>query len=532
MEKQITDESEGETGKSHIADVQISLVRGIRQLLNSEAAILALIDHDNPENIILKKTLLDGDQWNSVEAIKLEPSLMRICLKGAEPVYLTEVKTSPSFDPIIDSVPGLTAENAFCMPLLTNSETLGGIEFLNMPDLPSGKEKTNLLRSLVKALATSIYSMHLIQQLKVTNADLEASHWELLYSRNMLRTLFDSISASLYIIDQRFTIIAVNLSRAQRLNQKPDQMVGQKCYQAMYQRSEPCTACRAKETTSLGSPTNRYQREWIDNDQAIDWEISTFPIQNNTGLPIQVIILEQDITEKRRLEANLIQNEKLAAVGQLAAGVAHEINNPLTAIVANAQMLKQDLPQENAELMESVELIEMAGNRASQVVRNLLGFARKDKIELTPIDLNETIRTALFLIQHELASRPITLKIDLPGDLPPISGSSEHLQGVWINIILNAIDAIENGQGTISISSRYTGAEFRVTIQDDGKGIPAERVQRIFEPFYTTKSLEKGTGLGLSVCHRFVKQHGGSIQVDSRVNVGTKFTILLPADEQ
>ena len=232
------------------------------------------------------------------------------------------------------------------------------------------------------------------------------------------------------------------------------------------------------------------------------------------------------------MEANLIQSEKLAAVGQLAAGVAHEINNPLSAVIANAQLLRRDMPNDAVDAMESVELIETAGLRASQVVRNLLGFARKEQYDFLAIDLNETILNALSLVKHEAVTRSMDIEMDLAEDMPMIHASKDHLQSVWINIILNALDSMQPGKGSILIKSTYANDEFKVKISDNGVGIAPEKVSRIFEPFFTTKDPGRGTGLGLSICHRIVKQHGGIIQVDSLSGTGTKFTISLPRNIQ
>jgi two-component system NtrC family sensor kinase len=513
---------------SNINDVQLWILRGIKELFNSEAAILILLDDDNPE-IAIKKTITNDPEWHTRSVLKVETSLAVDCIRSGQPYYVADVNTDPVFNVDFDSVEGINVQSALCTPLISNSQTLGVVEVVNIPRTPLNTYELSLLASMTKSLANSIFSMYLIQQLKVTNADLEASRWELLHSRNTLRALFDSIPASIYIVDRKYSLIAINMSRSERANNRPNLLVGKKCYEALFQRMEPCPSCRVKETLVNGRTTTRNDRQWISNDHPVDWDISTFAILDSSSLPTQAIVLEQDITEKRRLEANLIQTEKLAAVGQLAAGVAHEINNPLSAIIANAQILLRDLPADDQDSLESVKLIETAGLRASQVVRNLLGFARKEQIEFSPIDLNDTIRASLSLIQHELVSRPITLTTNLEEGMPKINGSRDHLQGVWINMILNAIDAIENKQGEIKLSSRFIVNEFRVTVQDTGKGIQPDRISRVFEPFFTTKALGHGTGLGLSVCHRIVKQHGGYIEVDSHIGVGTKFTIVLPA---
>jgi two-component system NtrC family sensor kinase len=306
-------------------------------------------------------------------------------------------------------------------------------------------------------------------------------------------------------------------------------LVGKKCYEQLYNRSDPCPACRVMETITSANITSRFSREWLDPDKFIEWEITTFPIQEKNNLPHQVIIFEEDVTEKRNLEANLIQSEKLAAVGQLAAGVAHEINNPLAAIIANAQILLREMRNGDPDTLDAIRLIETAGIRASQVVSNLLSIARKEKkYEFELLSLNETITGALSLVHHEVVNHSIEILTDLQEEMPEIVASKNHIQGVWINMIVNSIDAIDKENGRITISSRYVDHEFRIVITDNGKGIPEDQLTRIFEPFYTTKVAGKGTGLGLSVCLRVIKEHQGSIQVESQAGKGSRFTIILP----
>ena len=160
-------------------------------------------------------------------------------------------------------------------------------------------------------------------------------------------------------------------------------------------------------------------------------------------------------------------------------------------------------------------------------MRNLLDFARKEEYRLDMSDVNETIQRAIELVQHELTKRSIRLVFEPDPSLPRLMVSRDHLSGVWLNLLLNAIDAIEE-DGTIRVSTRFSAEKLFVTIADSGSGIAPERINRIFEPFYTTKAPGHGTGLGLSVCHRVIRQHGGTIQVNSQEGVGTEFTVELP----
>jgi signal transduction histidine kinase len=183
------------------------------------------------------------------------------------------------------------------------------------------------------------------------------------------------------------------------------------------------------------------------------------------------------------------------------------------------------------ENIESVKLIEMAAVRATQVVKNLLGLVRKDQFEYEPMDLNESIERALILVSHEFLSHEIKVTFDRGEKIPLYFGSTTDLQGVWINLLLNAIEAIGDQKGEIKITSHYEEGKFYVEVRDTGSGITDANLDKIFEPYFTTKRSGKGTGLGLSISKRTVQGHGGQIMVDSSPGTGARFTISLPENE-
>ncbi len=376
--------------------------------------------------------------------------------------------------------------------------------------------------------------------------DLEANRLELLESRNCLRAIFDYLPAHLYVIDQDYRLLALNKSRAQ--GRPYGEMIGKKCHQALFGRDTPCPKCLVHKTLNKSRVTRRNERRQElgrlgEGEGISDWEISSYPILDiETGSPdnavlpqrferspgtVQAILLEQDVTEKRRLEAVLTQSEKLAAVGQLAAGIAHEINNPLTAIIANAQILQRELPP-NSDMQVSVDLIARAGARAAQVMRNLLDFARREEYYLGLTDVNETIERVVELVQHEIGARAVQLSLDLDPDLPAILASADHLQSVWLNLLMNAIDSLDKLPGKIRVASLQIENDLLISVADNGKGILNEDLSRVFEPFYTTKAPGRGTGLGLSVSQRIIKQHGGLFRVESQPGEGSTFTVILP----
>lgn len=238
--------------------------------------------------------------------------------------------------------------------------------------------------------------------------------------------------------------------------------------------------------------------------------------------------LETSLEELREAETHLIRTARLSAAGEIAAGVAHQINNPLTAVIAEAHLLLQDIDPDDPRY-ESAAAIREAANRAGAIVQRLLDLTRSHPYAIQSLDINFSLENALSLVRAQIVPHIASLEVALSSDLPPVDASEQHLEDVWINLMLNARDAVSEAEGgMIKITSglNITKNAIKVTIQDNGPGIPMENLNRIFEPLFTTK--DYGTGLGLSICHDVVLRHGGTIQVDSVEGQGTTFTVLLP----
>ena len=410
------------------------------------------------------------------------------------------------------------------LPLVVGDQSVGALEFsTEQPDLAM-----DLLGVICQVFAHNLSQSNNVHRTAETIQEMQTFQGQLLNSRDTLRALFDSSPASIYIVDPNYRLIAINMTRANLVGRAPQELVGKDCFSAIYGRDEPCPGCQVAETFQSAQKTRRIEHRDYDAAGRVEVEISTFPIWDDEHEIVQVFLYEEDVTEREQLQASLAQSEKLAAVGQLAAGVAHEINNPLTTIQANAQLLERSMADGDSEQLEMVEAIVEASGRATQAVRDLLDFARRERYQVAPTDLNETIQRTLALMGPELGSRSISLQFDPAIDLPLINASQDHLQGVWLNLLINAIDAIDEGPGVISIKSSQVNESIKVTVADSGQGIPEEQISRIFEPFYSTKEPGRGTGLGLSVCHQIVTRHGGQIHVRSQPGAGTTFTIIMP----
>ncbi|NOH01775.1 MAG: PAS domain-containing protein [Chloroflexi bacterium] len=510
--------------------IPVKTIGNIKEYVGASDAILLLFDRESPGWV--NRKLLGGKQtWKSETAFPTTDSAL--CASLGDEIALIDDASKPDLgvDPAIRAEATLSVRTVLLAPLSVNDIRLGAMLFIN-PGLDiANDERDNFLRLIAKAVANAIFSADQNRQLIANNADLEATQWQILNSRNTLRTFFDNIPSSVTIVDRSYTIIAINKHRSERVGKQPEELVGEKCYEKLKGSSAPCALCRIMDSFD-GIPTIRTSSELEPDESLTHWEITTVPIREEDNSVERVIIFEEDITEKWVLEENLIQSEKMASIGQLAANVAHEINNPLAAIIANAQLLMRDLSQADDDIINSLKLIETAGDRAARIVNNLLDSARREKhFEFEEVSLNETIEDAISLLRYEINKRAISVKLNLARELPPIFANKNQLKGVWINLINNAIGAVESKRGRISISTRYENRGFSVVISDNGRGIASEHQAHVFKPFFTTKEVGKGTGLGLSVSLQAIKEHRGDIQFETTPGKGTKFIITLPATD-
>jgi two-component system NtrC family sensor kinase len=274
----------------------------------------------------------------------------------------------------------------------------------------------------------------------------------------------------------------------------------------------------------------------LANGELKHWLISKIPMWiDRSGEVSHVIAIGEDITA--RVEANraVARAEKLAAIGRLAAGVVHEINNPLATISACAEALESRVSggefKESAaleDLREYLGLIRSEAFRCKTITNGLLDFSHTRSSEHILVNLADVIASAARLLSHQQRGELVEFQIETPNDLPLVAGDGGQLQQAVIALATNAIDAMPDG-GVLKIASRRNGNSVLVEVSDTGVGIPQQNITKIFEPFFTTKEIGKGTGLGLAVCYGILTEHEGSLDVQSTPGVGTTFTISLPA---
>jgi two-component system, NtrC family, sensor kinase len=241
--------------------------------------------------------------------------------------------------------------------------------------------------------------------------------------------------------------------------------------------------------------------------------------------------VEERSRELREAQAQLLEAQKLAAIGQLGAGVAHEINNPLTGILGQAQLLLEQKAANDPDL-PALRKIEDLSRRSAEITRNLLRFSQQRlEPEFVQVDLNRVVRDTLTLAEGHIRETGVALEVRLAEGLPGVRGDARHLQQVLLNLLSNARTACRGRPGArITIETRAAGDQVSLVVRDTGKGIAADARPRIFEPFFTTKDVWSNVGLGLSVSYRIVSEHGGRIGVDSQVDQGSTFTVTLLAN--
>jgi PAS domain S-box-containing protein len=341
------------------------------------------------------------------------------------------------------------------------------------------------------------------------------------------RTTFDSITDMISIHDRENRLLRVNKAYASKYGKTPQEVIGKTCSELVHCTIVPSGECPHHRTLMTGKPA---VTEAFDAGSDSWFQESTSPIFGQDGSVVGTVNIVKDITSFRRMEQQLMMTDRLASIGELVAGIAHELNNPLTGVIGFSQLLMERGVSE--DIKEDLTTISIEAQRAARIVNNLLTFARKHSPVKQSCQINSIIEDVLRLRAYEEKVHNIAVIQQLTPDLPEIMADYFQLQQVFLNIVVNAeyFMAEARGYGTLTISTELFEKYIRISIIDDGPGIPQENLSRIFNPFFTTKDVGKGTGLGLSICHGIVSEHGGRITVRSEPGAGTTFIVELPLE--
>jgi two-component system NtrC family sensor kinase len=368
-----------------------------------------------------------------------------------------------------------------------------------------------------------------ITQRKLMERQLREAH-------DFINKIIQSSPNAITATDMKGNILIWNRAAEETIGYKASDVIGKMNIRKIYpdeMARKVMQMLRKPEHGGVGR-LNAYPMVYMRQDgTVIEGNLSAAIIYDSSGNEIATVGSFVDLKERlemertlRRIQEQLLQSEKLAAMGRLTSQIAHELNNPLYGIMNTLELLKTEIPPESKRR----KVLEMALSetvRLSDLLRKMLSFSKPDQQEKQTIDLNTLLDEILLLHEKQLQENDIKIKTSLAKTLPPISASKNQLRQVFLNLVANARDAMPRG-GTLSVTTAADAENVVIEIADNGIGIEEAHLKKIFDSFFTTKESVKGVGLGLSVCYGFIKDHGGDIQVKSKVDSGTTFTITFP----
>ncbi|MBM9538065.1 c-type heme family protein [Desulfobulbus alkaliphilus] len=375
-------------------------------------------------------------------------------------------------------------------------------------------EQEDLLISIGRQIGIAIESLNNVHRL--------------IQSKELLQSVFDGITDLVVLLDRDFRIKMVNKAYLQRYKVDIDTVLNKPCYELHHEAYTSCADCGLKEVLASGKPMSKESR-CITGSLFL---INFYPLFNETGQVESIIRYARDITDQKRVEQQIQQTEKLVAMGQLAAGVAHEINNPLGVILCYVNLLQRQL-SDNQQGHKDLEIIEKQTQNCKRIVTDLLQFARSQDSVKAPACLNTMLSEVVQMLEHQCKHKDISLELLFDQQLPMITVDVNKMKQVFVNLLLNAFQAVQQ-HGMIRISTAYHPhqQQAEIVFQDNGHGIPPEIQNKIFDPFFSTKQTGDGTGLGLSVSYGIIEEHDGLITVTSDPEAGTRFLIRLPVDRE
>jgi len=449
-------------------------------------------------------------------------------------------------DPRIELVKSYGIQAYACHPLLVEERLIGTLSFGTKTRTHFSPEELSLMKTVAGQVATAMERIRLIGELKesrdelekrveVRTAELSANERKYRKLSQEFHTLLNAISDTLVLLSPEMEILWTNGGNPNLSNISPSEAVGQKCHKLLCGNTAPCEDCPARRCIETSKKTFV-----VETRNGIVLDKKAFPVIEG-GTVSGVILVISDITEKMTMQAEAMQADHLASLGELAAGVAHEINNPITGIINYGQILLNECDSESIE-KDIGERIVKEGARISRIVKNLLTYTRDRRKEKRPTRVCDILEESIILAQVQLRKEGIDLKIDLPDDLPEIKVNFHQIQQGFINVINNARYALNerypesHSNKRLEISGERVAVGdrlyVRIIFHDHGTGISVDDLPQVTKLLFSTKPFGKGTGLGLNITQRFITNHGGRLSLESAKGEFTKVIIDLPAHRE
>jgi len=350
-------------------------------------------------------------------------------------------------------------------------------------------------------------------------------------AKKELEGTIDAILDPVLLVDASFRIQRANMAVSDMGACDIHEALGARCYSVLFERDAPCEGCPIDDVTHTGVEgfVGHVELEHAPTRQTL--RMHAYRFRAYKGESSFYVCSYRDVTEERSLQRQVVQSEKLAAVGQLAGGAAHELNNPLGVIRSFAQMgMNRARSMDDEELIEDFDEILKAAERCARIVRGLLDFSRAPGEEMGGVDLARILSDAVFLVRTQFKKKSVRVREVFDPDAPLAHGNANKLQQVAVNLIQNAFQAVLE-PGRIRVSTRSGDGWVEMIVADDGPGVPAESRNKVFDPFFTSKPTGIGTGLGLSITYGIIQEHGGKISLEETgAGRGATFIVRLPAE--
>jgi PAS domain S-box-containing protein len=470
--------------------------------LSGEHKTLTGIIQDIEIGPLKKDSFLDRLSIN-IEIPISENTMLTRAVKEKKPVNVRNVQEEPLSDIILTQQLGTHAYAV--VPLVSRDKVIGAIWVDNhFNSKPILDEDMRFLSSFSGHIATAIENARLFEQVKMTEQELE--------------NIFDSISDMVYIVTEDYVIKNVNMAVCKKLKMNRGEIIGKKCYEVFHGTDKPWSECPHHKTVEKKTA---FVKEVEDSHLGGTFIISSSPLFDSAGNSFGTVNVVRDITELKNLREKLNMSERMAALGEVAARVAHEIRNPLVSVGGFARRLEKKL---DSNLKEYATIISNEVSRLENILNDILSFVKEGRLIKEPVNINELAEEIMTLIKPDMEDKGIALVKELSASRT-VQADPNGIKESVVNLLTNAIQAI-GSNGTITLRTFENGDFSVIEIKDTGKGMSEEILQYIFDPFFTTKV--SGTGLGLTITHKIIERHKGKIEVESRPDAGSTLRIFLP----
>ncbi|MEW6214331.1 MAG: ATP-binding protein, partial [Nitrospirota bacterium] len=438
-----------------------------------------------------------------VEIPLSEETILTKTVREKKPFNIQNIKEEPLSDAVLTQHLGTQAYAV--VPLISRDKVIGVLWVDNLFNRkPILEDDMMFLSAFSNHIATAIESARLFEQVTLAEQELE--------------NIFESISDMVFFITRDYVVKSINKAVSERLGKLPVEIIGRKCYEVLHGMNEPWPECPHHKTVET---RRAFVEEVEDPNLGGTFITSSSPIFDSTGEFIGTVHVVRDITELKNLREKLAMAERMAALGEVAARVAHEIRNPLVSVGGFARRLRKKL---YGNLKEYAEIISNEVERLESILNEILSFVREARLAKEMVDINGLVGDIISLIKPELDDREIALIWDLSAS-HEVHIDPNSVREALLNILRNAVYAIGN-KGTIFVKTYIEEGSAVIEIKDTGKGISEEIFPFIFDPFFTTKV--SGTGLGLTITRRIIEQHNGRVEVESKPGIGSTFKVFIP----